>query len=1531
MAHYGLFRKALIAFLLAISFLPAGAQDDRTWQEKMEDPQISFYDVQETFREAWEGRALEKGKGWRQFKRWEWFMEPRIGAQGQRFAPDAVMREILEKPALFSKSNQLPGDWTYIGNTTVPSGGGGAGRVNAVRSQGSSTSILYACAPGGGLWKTTNSGVSWTLMNTDFLASIGISDIAIDPTNPNILYIATGDGNAGDTYALGVLKSTDGGATWNPTGLSWSVQQTRVTSRILIHPTNSNILLVATSNGLWRTTDAGGSWASVQSGNFKDIVFKPGDPNTVYAAGNQFFRSTNNGASWTQVTSGLPTSNVTRMGIGVSPAEPDYVYILAGRSDNSGFLGFYRSVNGGTSFTTQATTPNIMGWSSAGSDTGGQAWYDLSIAVDPVNADIVYTGGVNIWKTTNGGTSWTCNAHWYGDAGLPYVHADIHALFFIPGTTTMLVGCDGGVFRTTNGGTSYSDISTNLEIAQQYRVGLSAISGELLLTGWQDNGTNRRNGASHARVIGGDGMECIIDPTNNNIMYGALYYGEILKSTNGGNSFPNAIAGSGGTAGTVDEDGAWVTPYSLGTNPQHIFIGKTRVYKSTNGGSSFTAMGAFGTGTIRAMAVAPSNNDIIYAAKGSSLFRTTDGNTFTALSGLPALNITYIAVHHTDPNKLWVTLSGFSAGEKVYESTNGGSTWTNISGTLPNIPANCIVYTNASNDALYAGTDAGVFYRDDDLGNWVGYNSNLPNVVIDELEIHYGTSTITAATYGRGTWRAPLYASAPLDAAVAGILSPSGSTCSAAIAPQVSLINSGSVSLSQIVLDYWVTGQPVQTFTWNGALNTGQSVSVSLPGFNYGTGAFTFHVTITGINGGVDGNASNNSASVGYSVITSPANDTCTGAIPLVVNGAAVNADNGNTCSEGANPSCGGPGIRDLWYSFVYTAGAITIQTGLGTNDDTRIALFGSCGGAQIACNDDISPTNTASRIIMACGTLVAGQTYYIQAGGWSDVAGTFSLTITTENISGCTNATACNFNPCATTDNGTCTLPASYYLDSDGDGFGAGAAVLACTSPGSNYVTVSGDCNNSLITIYPGAPEMCDLVDNDCDGMTDEGCGVAPANDQRVAAINLSVQEINVCQAISGTLLGATPSAEASSAVVTGEDVWYRFTANSAGVRVLLQGSAFNGLIELQDAAGNTLDTENVVSTAGPEILNHYNALFPLVSGQQYFICIRNVNSTSGTGNFTLCVQRLRATACNSGAGPFTTCNNFKAIWVGASGYQFVFTNTSTLQQHVSTASNGITITSLSSLLPGQVYSASITALYALSNGAGQTENVSITTPAACTFSMAPHANIELRSTDWCSNGPRQANAFIAANTWLCGAAHYQWRFRQVLPVQDAAYGLPIAGPPTNRFLNLAIAGLLPGSTYDVQIRPMFAGGVAGNWSTTARCLQIVGSAGMQEEEAAMHDLRSARTADDRRDLYPNPNDGRSFTCRISSEDDCDEAVVEITDVHGRRIECTILREMVAGLREYQFIRQPAPGMYQVSIRCGQNITCHRLIIESR
>ena len=1289
--------KVLLLVLTLIS-LYSSAQD-QSWQEKMADPSVNIYEVKQTFENAWLNRPITKGKGYKQYKRWEYFMEPRCFPTGVRFAPDAVYVAMEEQPEMFAFNSEMPGSWTYIGNTSVPTGGGGAGRVNGIRPMPGSTTTFFACAPAGGLWKTTNSGVSWTLMNTDGLASIGVSDVAIDPNNTNIMYIATGDGDAGDTYSLGVLKTTDGGLTWNSTGLNWAVTNNRTTSRLMIDPSDSQKVIAATSNGIYRTTDGGVNWTQVQTGSFKDLKFHPTNPLIVYATGASYYRSADGGITWTNITSGLPTTDVTRMALAVTAANASYVYILAGKNSDSGMRGVYRSTDAGLTFTAQYTGPlNLMGWDPSGTDAGGQAWYDLVIEADPSNANVIYTGGVNVWKSTNGGTSWAIAGHWYG-GGAPYVHADIHAMSFVPGTSRLLVGCDGGVFTTTDGGPNFSDISSNLQIAQQYRLSTSATNANLVLTGWQDNGTNLKNGSTFTRPMGGDGMECIINPSNASIMYGEVYYGSIQKSTNGGLSFNTSVCGSGGTG--VNENGAWVTPYVLGSNPAHLYVGKTRVYKSTDNGATFTALAAIGTGTINSLCVAPADNNYIYASKSGTLYRSTDnGATFSTVTGLPGNYITYICTNSSNAQEVYVTLSGYNSGVKVYKSTNAGTTWTNISGALPNIPANCIVYQSGSaSNSLYVGTDAGVYYRDDVLGNWVPYMNGLPNVVVDELEIHYGTNTIVAATFGRGTWSAPLYALPQRDVTITTITSPSGTSCESLVAPSFEILNAGENTVTSVTFTYQVNANAALTYTWTGSLVSGGSATVTPPTYDYGNGAFTLNVNITDVNGlGVDENTGNNTSSVAYyisggansvtlnlltdcwasetswevvqgstvifqgagyanetnnsitmclddgcftlkmmdsygdgvssctggdyelindangavlatmatanfgalathnfclnvptpgcttsgacnynpsatiddgSCVFGPSNDICANATNFTINGGAVTAINTGTCADGPNPSCGGASaIKDIWYKFTFTGGDITIQTSAGSSPgvtaltDTRIAIFPSCGGTQIACNDDISGTNFYSRIILTCAQLTVGQTYYVQVGGYNATTGVCNFNITRTDISGCTNpvasnynvcatvddgscivvgvpgcmnASACNYNSAATTDDGSCILPTTYYRDLDNDTYGnAAQTIQACSQP-VGYVTNSTDCNDNNAAVHPGATEVCNTIDDDCDSSIDEGVTTTFYRDLDNDTYGNASQTIQACSAPVGYVSNSTDCDDNNSSVNPG------------------------------------------------------------------------------------------------------------------------------------------------------------------------------------------------------------------------------------------------------------------------------------------------------------------------------------------------------------------------------------------------------------
>jgi photosystem II stability/assembly factor-like uncharacterized protein len=413
--------KRITFLIIAILFAFTTSLFAQDWVKLMQDPTINFFEVQKAFQQyeknyreqyrAKNGAEPEKIPGYKQFKRWEWFMAPRVSETGERPAPDAAWKAMEDYRKTYGITNA--GNWTFMGPSTVGSMPG-AGRLNFVRVHPTDPNTIFVGAPSGGLWKSTTGGTSWTT-NTDWLPQvIGCTDLAIDPSDPNIMYLATGDGDAGDTYSVGLLKSTDGANTWNPTGLAFNLAQTKMMSKVLIHPTATNILLVATSSGVYRSTDAGATFTLTQQGGFKDMEFKPGDPNTVYVCGTEFYKSTDNGVTWTRITSGLPAStNVSRMAIAVTAADPEYVYLIAGLpSPNYGTEGFYKSTNGAGTFS-KVSTPNI----------GTQQWYDLAIASSPGNKDEVLLGGqTQFLKSINGGSTWAATGS--------NTHVDYHDLIY---------------------------------------------------------------------------------------------------------------------------------------------------------------------------------------------------------------------------------------------------------------------------------------------------------------------------------------------------------------------------------------------------------------------------------------------------------------------------------------------------------------------------------------------------------------------------------------------------------------------------------------------------------------------------------------------------------------------------------------------------------------------------------------------------------------------------------------------------------------------------------------------------------------------------------------------------------------------------------------------------------------------------------------------------------------------------------------------------------------------------------------------
>ncbi len=741
-------------------------------QEKIENGELTFFDYQNAFNDYWEPKNVDNGYyidkngekvkagGWKQFKRWEWYWENRVNPTTGEFPSTSAIEELRKIHKQTNQSKSPSGQWISMGPSTSPGGYAGLGRLNCIGFHPTDNNTYYVGAASGGVWKTTDGGSTWTVQANE-LDAIGVSDIVVHETaGDDIVYIATGDRDASDTYSVGIMKSTDGGATWATTGLTYTAGQKKLINRLLNDPNNSSIFYAATSEGLYKSTDDCVNWTLIYGTTFIDMEFKPGVSSTIYASSKQgdIYRSTDSGSNWTQVhsTSGKRTE------LAVSADDASVVYALIA-SSNSGLFGIYKSTDSGSSFSVSFNSYNLLGWQCSGGDSGGQGWYDLCIAADPNDASTVFIGGVNTWKSTDGGINWNINNHWSSTCSgqATEVHADKHNLAFQNGSSTLFECNDGGLYKTDNLGSTWTHLSDGMIISQMYKLGVAQTTTADVITGLQDNGTKALLSSVWNDVIGGDGMECLIDWSDENIQYGSLYYGNIRRTTNHWAS-STRIDDNG-----ISGNAAWVTPYIQDpVNSSTIYVGFQDVWKSTNQGNSWTQLSSWGGSTLRSMAIAPSDNNYIFAATTGTLYKTSNGgSTWSNITGsLPtgSSNITYISVKDGDPNTIWVSMGEFNT-HGVYESTDGGSSWTNISAGLPQLPVNCVIQNkqNTTDVELYAATDVGVYLK---LGsaNWVPFFSGMPNVVVSELDIYYDNSNpsnslIRASTYGRGLWESDLY------------------------------------------------------------------------------------------------------------------------------------------------------------------------------------------------------------------------------------------------------------------------------------------------------------------------------------------------------------------------------------------------------------------------------------------------------------------------------------------------------------------------------------------------------------------------------------------------------------------------------------------------------------------------------------------------------------------------------------------------------------------------------------------------------
>jgi photosystem II stability/assembly factor-like uncharacterized protein len=826
--------KIAIIFLLVLFKTNAQYNENAPWMavenaEKTANKSGNFDALTTSFNTYWKNKDFtKKGSGFKPFKRWENHWKNYLHKDGSIATPQAIWNAWEQKQKLGEANKNSVSSWKSIGPLTTNTKTG-QGRINTFIIDPNNPTTYYVGAPSGGIWKSTDSGINWTPLS-DYLPQIGVSGIAIDPKNSNIIYIATGDDDAYDTYSVGVLKSTDAGITWKKTGLDFS-DSNSISNEIYIHSSNSNIIWVSTNKGFYKSIDAGVNWTKKLSGNIVDFKLKPGDPNTIYCVGNGFFyKSVNGGDTFDIISSpNLPVKGTSsRMAIDVTPANADYVYLLSAKTDNA-FQGVYVSKDSGNTFEKTQETDDIFGGSK-------QAWYDMAITVSPTNANMVFVGTLDIWRSTDGGNNFIQKNYWYNYTHPAYTHADIHFLRFF--NAKLYAGTDGGIYESSTDANSFTDLTENLNISQYYKIATAKNSSSHVVGGLQDNGGFAFSNNIWHNYHGGDGMDCAIDPNNENINYGFTQFGSSLNVTFDGGTTEGvtiAYAPSDEVNGSEDRGGNWVTP--LASNRDGVlYAGYSRLYKLVD--NMWEAVSEdFFLGDLDNIEIAPSNNAIIYVSKSKNLFKSIDsGATFVQINNDFNFFISSIAINNQNSDIVYVTTSGISG--RVYQSSDAGENWIDITKNLPQEPKMVIKHQDRSlvND-LYLGTSLGVYHINDNLDEWEVFDTNLPNVPIQDLEINTDDETITAGTYGRGVWQSSIEViKANNDISLLTINSNNTINCNG-ITPIITIKNNGLNAFNKIEINYTIDSESFN-YVYNGTINPDEIKEIELPNnslINYGT------------------------------------------------------------------------------------------------------------------------------------------------------------------------------------------------------------------------------------------------------------------------------------------------------------------------------------------------------------------------------------------------------------------------------------------------------------------------------------------------------------------------------------------------------------------------------------------------------------------------------------------------------------------------------------------------------------------------
>jgi len=682
-----------------------------------------------------------------------------------------------------SNYNLISANWQFVGPTNI------GGRIVDIEFNPNNPSIVYAAAATGGVFKSTDTGNNWFPIFDD-QPCLTIGDIGIDPNDPKIIYVGTGEANGGHNNfpGLGVYKSINGGNSWEFIGLDSTVS----IGRIVVDPSNSKRVFVAAvgsyfspnpQRGIYLSEDGGISWEKSlfisDSTGAIDLVMDPNNTDILYAAmwervrrpvfssnthldgpSGGIFKSTDGGLTWSKlgVENGLPdpeNNKIGRIGLTISVSDPLVLYALY--NDGTFITGLYKTIDGGNNWT--ETNNNFIG-------SGSFSWYFGQVRVHPTKPETVYVLDVPLLKSGNSGINWEFS---YGYDGPQVLHVDHHALAFHPTNPSyILSGNDGGINISLDGGITWSE-PVSLPVTQFYEIGLDETNPQRFYGGTQDNNTIRTLTGSTddwERIYGGDGFYVIVDPNDPNIIYAESQFGGLGKSINGGFSFNYALNGI-----NSDEPTNWSTPVVMDPNNSDIlYYGTHTLYRTLNGASSWNPISPKLTdhdenkrlGTITTIAVAPTNSNVVYVGTDdSNIWVSSDfGNTWNKISNnLPFRWVTRVVVDPNNENIVYATFSGLKWADpepRVFISENMGESWSNISTGLPDAPVNAFAVDNNNSDVLYLGNDIGAFVSYNKGLNWEVLADNLPIVVVNDMKIHPTENYLALGTHGRGIYKIDL-------------------------------------------------------------------------------------------------------------------------------------------------------------------------------------------------------------------------------------------------------------------------------------------------------------------------------------------------------------------------------------------------------------------------------------------------------------------------------------------------------------------------------------------------------------------------------------------------------------------------------------------------------------------------------------------------------------------------------------------------------------------------------------------------------